>query len=191
MKKNMETFYITNRKDWRVWLRKNHKKKNEVWLVYYKKHTGKPRIPYNDAVEEALCYGWIDSIIKRVDDEKYVRKFTPRRPGSRWSKLNIERAKKMIDQKKMTKPGLVLFKKRLARYIPGKPALPAKINIPADLWCALAKNKIAMENFKRFAHGYKRTYLMYINAAKKKETRARRIKKVVELAGKNIKAAML
>ncbi|MCK4440294.1 hypothetical protein KAU85_04855, partial [Candidatus Bathyarchaeota archaeon] len=70
--------YVTNRDDWRAWLRRNHDAKKEVWLIYYKKHTGKPRIPYDDAVEEALCFGWIDSIIKKIDDEKFAQKFTPR-----------------------------------------------------------------------------------------------------------------
>ena len=68
------TLYVSNRKDWRAWLRKNHQKKKEIWLVYFKKHTGKPRIQYSDAVEEALCYGWIDSTVKRIDDEKYAQK---------------------------------------------------------------------------------------------------------------------
>ncbi|MCK4673300.1 hypothetical protein KAT67_04885, partial [candidate division WOR-3 bacterium] len=102
--------YVTNRDDWHAWLKKNHATKKEIWLVYYKKHTGKPRIPYNDAVEEALCYGWIDSIVKRLNNEKYAQKYTPRRAKSIWSRLNIERAKKMISQGKMTKTGLALFK---------------------------------------------------------------------------------
>ena len=186
-----ETLNITNRKKWREWLRKNHKKKNEVWLIYYKKHTRKPRIPYDDAVEEALCYGWIDSTVKRIDDEKYTQKYTPRRPGSKWSKLNIERAKKMIKQKKMCKIGLVLFEKGRPNEISKKRKALKQLVIPNDLKNALAKNKSAMENFKRFANSYKRTYLIYILDAKKSKTRTRRIKRVVELAAKNIKSAML
>ena len=74
-----EKLHVTNRDDWRAWLRKNHSTKKEIWLIYYKRHTGKPRIPYSDAVEEALCFGWIDSLVKKIDDEKFVQKFTPRK----------------------------------------------------------------------------------------------------------------
>ena len=79
---NSDQLYVKTRKEWREWLRKNYNKKNEIWLIYYKKHTGKPRIPYDDAVEEALCYGWIDSTVKRVDEEIFIQKFTPRNKKS-------------------------------------------------------------------------------------------------------------
>ena len=85
------TLYVAKRKDWRDWLKKHYKTEKEIWLVYYKKATGKPRIEYNDAVEEALCFGWIDSLIKRLDDDRYARKFTPRKPDSRWSTINRRR----------------------------------------------------------------------------------------------------
>ncbi len=186
-----ETIYITNRKDWRRWLWKNHKKKNEIWLIYYKKHTKKPRIPYDDAVEEALCYGWIDSIVRRIDDEKYAQKYTPRKSGSKWSKLNIERAEKMIRQKKMTKRGFVLFKEVCSEKISKRRKIKKKFIVPPDLKKALAKNKRALENFTGFADGYKRTYILYIMDAKKSQTRVRRIKRVVDLAAKNIKSVML
>ena len=101
-----KTLYITNRVDWRAWLERNNDTEKEVWLIYYKKHTGKPRIPYDDAVEEALCFGWIDSTVKRVDDEKFAQKFTPRKNKSNWSDLNKKRAKKMIREGRMTKAGL-------------------------------------------------------------------------------------
>jgi len=186
-----DTIYITNRKDWRKWLGKNHKKKNEVWLIYYKRHTKKPRIPYDDAVEEALCYGWIDSIVRRIDDEKYAQKYTPRRPGSKWSKLNIERANKMIRQKKMTRAGLVLFKKGRSRKIAAARKVKKKFVMPPDLRKALAKNKKALENFTGFADSYKRAYILYIMDAKREDTRVRRVRRIVELAAKNIKSAML
>ena len=89
MKSNQ--LYITNRNEWREWLKKNHNKINEIWLIYFKKHTGTPRIPYDDAVEEALCYGWIDSTVKRIDEETFMQKFTPRKKKSIWSKLNKKR----------------------------------------------------------------------------------------------------
>jgi len=86
-----KTLYVTTRDEWRSWLEKNHKSEKEIWLIYYKKHTGKPRIPYDDAVEEALCFGWIDSIIKRIDEKKYAQKFSPRKQNSVWSDLNKKR----------------------------------------------------------------------------------------------------
>jgi uncharacterized protein YdeI (YjbR/CyaY-like superfamily) len=97
-----KTLYVTNRTDWRSWLRKHHDREKEIWLIYYKQLTGKPRIPYEDAVEEALCFGWIDSTVKRLDQERYAQKFTPRRANSHWSVLNKKRAKKMIQAGKMT-----------------------------------------------------------------------------------------
>jgi len=105
----METsdkLYVTSRDDWRAWLRRNHDKEKQVWVIYYKKHTGKPSIPYDDSVEEALCFGWVDSIIRRIDDEKFARKFTPRKAKSRWSEANKKRARKMMKEGKMTDAGL-------------------------------------------------------------------------------------
>jgi uncharacterized protein YdeI (YjbR/CyaY-like superfamily) len=185
-----ETLYVANRKDWRQWLRKNHKTKNGIWLIYYKKHTKKPRISYDDAVEEALCYGWIDSIVKRIDDEKYAQKYTPSNPGSKWSKLNIKRAKKMIRQKKMTKTGHILFREVKSKELSKTREITQGLAIPFDLLSALARNKRALYNFNNLAKSYKNLYIRYIEDAKKKETRARRIKRVVDLAAKNIKSTM-
>src|SRR5207247_11176130 len=90
------TLYVTNPDEWRSWLTKHYQSETEVWLIYYKKHSGRPRIPYDDAVEEALCFGWIDSIGKRMDDEKFAQKFTPRRDRTKWSELNKRRVRKLI-----------------------------------------------------------------------------------------------
>jgi uncharacterized protein YdeI (YjbR/CyaY-like superfamily) len=91
-----EELYVSNRDAWRAWLEENHDVKREVWLIYYRKHTGKPSIAYDYSVEEALCFGWVDSIIKKLDDEKFARKFTPRKSRSRWSEANRKRVEKMI-----------------------------------------------------------------------------------------------
>lgn len=99
-----ESLYVKNRKEWRAWLENNHQSKKEIWLIYYKKHTGKPSIPYSDAVEEAICFGWIDGQIKSLDEEKYTQRYTPRKPKSAWSEINIERAKRMISEE-MNRPG--------------------------------------------------------------------------------------
>ncbi|MCW8925760.1 MAG: hypothetical protein OQJ84_05855, partial [Xanthomonadales bacterium] len=96
-----------SREEWRAWLESNHASACEVWLVYYKKHTGKPSVSYIDSVKEAICYGWIDGLKKRVDDECYMHRFTPRRPGSKWSPTNIKLAKELISVlENNKKPGM-------------------------------------------------------------------------------------
>ncbi len=187
-----ETLYLTNRKKWRTWLRKNHKVKKEIWLIYYKKHTGKDRIAYDDAVEEALCYGWIDSTVRRIDDNKFMQKFTPRRIKSNWSEINIRRANKLIREGKMTSVGLVLFNNRkITQNKSSTKELNKRIMIPHALKKALVLNKKAYENFNNFAPGYKRLYINWVNSAKRKETIERRIKQVVERSTKNLKPGML
>ncbi len=104
-----KTIYIEDREEWRKWLERNHKKEPEMWLIYYKKHTGKPSIPYNDAIEEALCFGWIDSIEKRLDEERYAQRFSPRRTKNPWSEMNKERMRRLIKLKKVTPTGLAVF----------------------------------------------------------------------------------
>ncbi len=106
-----EKFTPDNRAEWREWLNANHRTCNEIWLVYYKKHTGKPTISYNDSVEEALCFGWIDGIKKRIDEETYCHRFTPRRSNSNWSETNVKRAVLMIEKGLMTPSGLITFEK--------------------------------------------------------------------------------
>ena len=188
-----EKLYMTDRDKWRAWLKKNHKTKKEIWLIYYKKHTGKPRIPYDDAVEEALCFGWIDSTVKRLDDEKYAQKFTPRNTRSVWSELNIKRARKMIEENKMTQAGLLKCKDVLKGAAKKPKSKPQKMEIviPTDLKKALTKNKKAQKNFKNFAPSYKRMYIGWINSAKKKETKEKRITRVVEWSALNQKPGML
>jgi uncharacterized protein YdeI (YjbR/CyaY-like superfamily) len=102
----LETLYLTKRSQWRRWLEKHHATEKEVWLLCYKKHTGRPTLPYEDSVEEALCFGWIDSMVRRIDDEAYAQKFSPRRSKSPWTALNLQRVRKLIDQGRMTDAGL-------------------------------------------------------------------------------------
>ncbi len=104
--KTGEILTVATREEFRQWLADHHKTKVEIWLVFYYKRTGKPTIPYNDAVEEAICYGWIDSQQNRMDEERFVRRFSPRRKGSHWSKYNRERALHMLRKDKMTQAGL-------------------------------------------------------------------------------------
>jgi uncharacterized protein YdeI (YjbR/CyaY-like superfamily) len=191
--KTRGTLYVTNRNDWRTWLKKNHGSQKEVWLIYYKKHSGKPRIPYDDAVEEAICFGWIDSTVKRIDEEKYAQKFTPRNEKSNWSELNKKRARKMIKAGRMTHAGLTKFKqagKQKDRETKDKPT-SRRLVIPPDLKKALLANKTALENFTNFAPSYRRLYVGWISAAKRKETREKRIKQTVKWSAENKKPGMM
>jgi uncharacterized protein YdeI (YjbR/CyaY-like superfamily) len=177
-----KTLHVTNREDWRQWLEKNHDKEKEVWLIFYKKHTGKHRVHYDDAVEEALCFGWIDSIVKRIDDEKYAQKFTPRKPGSKWSQLNKKRVEKMIKEDRMTEAGLALInaaKKsgKWEQFI----SQPKELIIPPVVITALSANKKAWENFNNLAPSYQRQYVGWITTAKKEETRQRRLNEAIIL----------
>jgi len=182
-----EKLYFTNREDWRSWLEKNFDKKSEVWLLYYKKHTGKPTIPYDDAVEEALCFGWIDSTVKRVDDEKHVQRYTPRNLDSIWSENNIRRVKKMIKEGKMTKTGLEKYRYGMRKGLQAPPT-DKNIKVPDDFQKALKSEKKAFENFSNLAPSYRVMYIYWVTSAKKEETRKRRIAKAVRLLKENKKS---
>lgn len=156
------TFYVTNRKDWRKWLAENHKSQEEVWLIYYRKETGKPRIPYDDAVLEALCYGWIDSIVKKIDEERFAQRFSPRRPTSILSQMNKERIRELIKAKKMTKWGL----KAIAHVFNPKTDKTEKLIVPPDILKALQANKDAWKYFQKMPLAYRRIRISYIKDLK-------------------------
>ncbi len=187
-----KTLYITTRAKWRKWLEKNHKSEKEIWLIYYKKHTGKPRIPYDDAVEEALCFGWIDSIIKRIDEEKYTQKFSPRKENSVWSDLNKKRVKKLIEEGKMTKAGFGNIKGLALDDLKKeeKRSLKNEIIIPSYIKNALKSNIQAWDNFNKLAFSYKRNYVGWIDSAKKEETRKSRLEEAIKLLEKDEKLEM-
>jgi len=189
--KTTDELYVTNRDDWREWLIKNYDVTKEVWLIYYKKHTGKPSVTYDDTVEEALCFGWIDSTIKRIDNERFARKFTPRKARSKWSKANKERARKMIMTGKMTEAGLTKIKaaKRSGEWFKTAPARK-KLDIPSYVNEKLAKNQKALANFNNLAQSYKKQYIGWITSAKREETRRRRLAEAIKLLEKNEKLGM-
>lgn len=178
----MKKLYVTNRREWRSWLEKNHAVEKEVWLVYFKKHTGKQSIPYDDAVEEALCFGWIDSIVKKIDEERYSRKFTPRKTNSKWSELNKKRVKKMIAQGQMTEHGLVKINEAKRTGLWDKPDRPQiSLEVPEELEQALAKNPQARAFFEQLAPSYREHFIGWITTAKRQATKDRRIKEAVNL----------
>ena len=145
----MRQLYVTDREQWRNWLSLNHAAEAGIWLIFYKKETSRPTIAYDAAVEEALCFGWIDSIIKKIDAAKYARKFTPRSEKSKWSQLNKKRANKMIKQGRMTEVGLAKIKAAKKTGLWAKDPRPQiSLDIPPEFAKALARNKSAKENFR-------------------------------------------
>jgi uncharacterized protein YdeI (YjbR/CyaY-like superfamily) len=183
--------YISNRKHWRKWLRENQSIVKEVWLIYYKKHTGKPTIPYDDAVEEALCFGWIDSTIKRIDDEKYCQKFTPRNDKSNWSEHNKKRVAKMIKQGKMTKAGMdkIYAAKKNGEW---NKKIVTEINfeMPSELSQLLSSNKKAKDFFNELSPSHKKQYIGWIASAKKNATREKRAREAINLLKSKQKLGM-
>jgi uncharacterized protein YdeI (YjbR/CyaY-like superfamily) len=182
---SVKTIYAKNRKEWRYWLQKNHHSQKGIWLVYYKKHTGQTSISYTDAVEEAICFGWIDGQIKKIDDDKYMQRYTPRKPKSLWSEVNIERAKKMINLGYMAEFGL----KALHEGMKTNERIPSSKNfsVPPYLKTALIKNKKAWNNFQNFSPSAQLAYVYWVNTAKTEETRQKRIKKTIEQLAMNKK----
>jgi uncharacterized protein YdeI (YjbR/CyaY-like superfamily) len=169
------TLDVYTRKKWRSWLEKNHDRKKEIWLIYYRKRTRMPRIPYNDAVEEALCFGWIDSTQKKMDEERLVQRFTPRRKDSQLSQSNRERIDRLVAEGKMTQAGLDAV---AHVYKPGV-SIENKFIIPKDILEPLKNNSQAWENFQKFPDSYKRIRIAYI------DTRRRHGRELFEASLKN------
>lgn len=179
-----------NRNEWRKWLEKNHRKEKEVWLIHYKKHAGKIGIQLEEAVEEAICFGWIDGKLKKVDKERFILRYSPRKANSVWSKLNRERAEKMMKARKMTTAGLSVIEEAKKSGSWNKAYTSLKRDrIPSDLRRALAKDKRALDNFQSFANSHRNLYIHWITSAKTDETRRERIEKVVKQALQNKKRA--
>jgi uncharacterized protein YdeI (YjbR/CyaY-like superfamily) len=171
-----KTLYIIKRKDWHDWLKRNYKNEKEIWLVYPKKATGKPRIEYNDAVEEALCFGWIDNIVKKLDEEHTVQRFSPRKPKAKYSQANIERLRGLVAEKKVVKEvGAALGEVLNEEYV-----------IPSDILKAIKSNKEAWKNFQKFSAPYKRIRIAFIDGARKRPAEfQKRLRYFIEMTEKN------
>jgi uncharacterized protein YdeI (YjbR/CyaY-like superfamily) len=169
---------------WRAWLERNHAREKEICLIYYKKASGKKSVTYEEALEEALCFGWIDSIVNRLDDERYMQKWTPRNAESIWSAANKARIKKLIAQGRMAEPGLAKIEaaKRNGSWnkLSDIDRIGRTSEIPEDLRSALAGNPPAQEKFERLAPSQKKLWAWWILSAKKPETRERRIAETVK-----------
>ena len=187
----MQEITFNTRDQFRRWLESNHDKEEGLWLVYYKKKTGIPGITYNEAVEEALCFGWIDSKVQTIDELRYKQVFTPRRPRSVWSELNKKRVEILTEAGLMKPAGLKAVEEAKKSGMWQK-SYGAKKNtsMPDELKAALEENPRAYENFRKFAQSYRNTYIRWVGAAKRPETREKRIKTVLENSLKQIKPGM-
>ena len=183
MKAELTLLQVANRRQWRIWLTKHHASSPGVWLVFYKAHTGVKSIPYEDAVREALCFGWIDSLIKRLDDDRYALKVTPRQPTSKWSEKNRKRWTELEAAGQLTSAGLAAAPTENT-YAP-KPVIP---ELPVYIARALKGNSKAWKFFQELAPTHRRNYVVWIHIAKRPETRARRIRESISLlaAGKKL-----
>ena len=189
----MDSIYLPTREKWREWLQEYHQTETVIWLEYYKKHTGKPSISYNDAVEEALCFGWIDSNVRRIDTERYMQKFTPRNMKSTWSVSNVNRVEKLIKQGKMTARGLELYQFAKEHNLLPDHSMKQKPRAPdtPDWFCeALDKNPDARSHFNMLAPSYRRNYIRWITAAKRVETKLRRLDEAIDLLSRGEKLGM-
>lgn len=174
---NNKTLYLTTRKEWREWLIDNFDKTTEIWLVFPKKNTGKSRIPYNDAVEEALCFGWIDSTVKALDNNNTIQRFIPRNPKSDYSQANKERLKWLLDNK-MIHPSLEFIVRQTInqKYLP-----------PSDIIETIQKDKNAWGNYQMFSDSYKRIRIAYIDSARNRPNEfKKRLSNFIDKTRKNI-----
>jgi len=179
--------HFSEREAWRAWLDEHHEAEREVWLIFYKAHTGISSICYEAAVEEALCFGWIDSIIKRLDEDRYLRKFTPRANTGHWSAINLKRTRHLIKNGRMTRAGLAKLQSGVQ---PSVPLTKRFLAVPVFLKRALAGNVKARENFTRLAPSYRRHFVAWVASAKKEETRKRRLREAIVLLEKNKKLGL-
>lgn len=184
----MKQRLFKDRDEWRKWLEKHHGSENELWLIYYKKHCGKESIQYEEAVEEALCYGWIDSKVRRLDNERYLQRYTPRKRKSNWSKSNKRRVEKLIENGQMTKAGLsVINDAKQDGSWERLDDIETDAVIPDDLAEAFAENHIAMNFFHHLSPSHQKQYLWWLKSAKKMETRQNRLLSIIERCERGLK----
>jgi len=182
----MKTLELSTSAQWRNWLARHHGSEREVWLVFHKRHTGRASIAYEDAVDQALSFGWVDSLIKRLDDERYARKFTPRKPDSRWSDINRKRYARLKADGQLAPAGA--SRVPTERSYAARPSLPA--TVPRYIQEALQKYPEAARAFERLAQSHRRRYIGWVHFAKQQETRARRLREVIRVLTKGEKLGL-
>jgi uncharacterized protein YdeI (YjbR/CyaY-like superfamily) len=177
MTASLKTLDVATPEAWRRWLAAHHGRDDQVWLVFHKRATGKPSIAYDDAVDEALCYGWIDSLIRRLDEARYARKCTPRKPDSKWSSANRKRYADLLAERRLAKAGLDRPPTSRSGDAPRSPraALPRYIRVE------LKRHPVAWVYFERLAPSHRRMYVGWIDSAKREDTKRRRLREAVRL----------
>jgi len=179
----LETLHFASAKDWRNWLAQHHASSAGIWFVFYKQHTKQKSISYEEMVRGALCFGWIDSLVKRLDDDRYAMKVTPRQPTSKWSELNKKRWAELKAAELLTPAGLAAAPTNNAYA--AKPAIP---ELPDYIASAFRKNSSAWKNFQGLAPSQRRNFVVWIHTAKRTQTREKRIRESIQLlaAGKKL-----
>ena len=181
--------YFKSITEWRCWLSENHEDEKDIWIIIQKKASKKPGIRYEESVLEAVAHGWIDGKMKRLNDDEFMQRFTPRRRNSLWSMSNRERAERLISEGRMTPAGLKTVKeaKQNGRWDKAYSSSRGAVDVPKDLIDALKKNGAAHDNFESFPPSSRFMYIHWINEAKLRDTRERRIHTVVERSEKNLR----
>ncbi len=185
--KDVKDYCPSNKQDWRKWLELNHKKENAIWLIFYKKKSPNYNLSWSESVDEALCFGWIDSTKRTIDTERYKQYFCKRKPKSNWSKINKEKVKTLIDQKLMADEG---YKSIEVAKENGSWTILDEVEalvVPEDLKIEFTNYKGSLEFFNSLSNSAKKILLYWIVSAKRKETRQKRILEIVENASKNLK----
>ena len=183
-------FRARSRGTWRAWLSRNHQKSSGIWLVFPKKASGLATISYNDAVEEALCFGWIDGLLRPIDDTYYKQMFTPRKPKSAWAPSNKARVERLVAQRLMTPAGLAAIEMAKANGSWTTYDAAASLKMPAPLRAALSANARAQKRWPLFTDSQRRQFLYWLASAKRDETRARRIAEIVSMVSKGIRPSL-
>jgi len=183
----VKTFVAQTADQWRKWLDEHHDSESEVWLIFYKLHTDVGSIAYLDALDEALCFGWVDSLVKRLDESRYARKFTPRKADSRWSTINRKRYAALKAAGRL-KPSGINRAPTDRSYGPRPPRFQMPATVPRHIQAALKKQPAAWRNFEGLAPSHRRRYIGWIESAKREETKARRLQEAIRLltAGKQL-----
>jgi len=182
-----DTFFAADRVTWRGWLAGHQGSATFVWLLIHKKHVAAPSVTYDEAVEEALCWGWIDGLTNRWDERSYAVRFTPRKPGSVWSESNVARVERMIVEGRMTAAGQALVDEARRRGTWDAGASGRLEVTPPDLEAALAAEPAALARWRAWAPSHRRQYVSWILDAKRPETRARRVAEAVRRAAAGLK----
>lgn len=178
------TLHLETRSEWRAWLAEHHEKATEIWLVYNKKRSGRPRVAYDEAVEEALCFGWIDGLTKPIDADRYAQRFTPRREKSGWSDLNRRRFRRLVKEGRMTAAG------RARGPSKASPVERSSSKTPPYIVAALRGHPEAQRFFRELAPSYRRLYVRWIASAKREETRQRRLSEAISLLARRQKLGL-